>query len=222
MVGVTDYIAQAQLNYLVGKTAMPALPANVYVALFTAVGTDSGAGFTEVAGGSYARVQTAGAAWNAAAGSSPSSTSNSAAITFPQATADWTGGGATPVIAFGLYDASVGGNLLAWDYLGNFDWKPFTCTSAAPGVLDCPGHGFANADKAVVTAEFGGTLPATAGSWAGLLTVAGVAGDNFNLGVNTTGTGNGMVRKVQSQAIPSGVTASFAGGAPGALVINNG
>src|SRR6185312_10897707 len=100
MTGFSDYFAQAVLADLVGKTAMPALPANVYVALFTAVGTDAGTGFTEVSGGSYARVQTSAATWNAASGSAPSTISNASAITFAQASASW-----GTVIAFGLYDA---------------------------------------------------------------------------------------------------------------------
>ncbi|HWO72743.1 MAG TPA: hypothetical protein VNN21_04225, partial [Dehalococcoidia bacterium] len=35
--------------------------------------------------------------------------SNGAAITFPQATANW-----GTVVAFGIFDASTGGNLIAW------------------------------------------------------------------------------------------------------------
>jgi hypothetical protein len=116
-------------------------------------------------------------------------------------------------------DAATTGNQLFADYLGAFLWLPFTCTSASPGVLTVPGHGFANGDTVVVTAEDGGTLPATAGSWAGLLTVAGVTTDTFTAGVNTTGTGSGMVRKVAAQTIGSGVTASWAGGSPGAFVL---
>jgi hypothetical protein len=42
----------------------------------------------------------------------------------PQATASW-----GTVIAFALYDASSG-NLLLWDYLGNFAWLPATVSSA--------------------------------------------------------------------------------------------
>ena len=213
MSGLTDFTAQALLNWVVGKTAMPALP-TVSVALFTAIGVDAGTGFTEVTGGSYARVTTAGAAWNAASGSSPSTISNATAISFPMATAPW-----GTVIAFGLYDASVAGNLLAWDYLGNFDWLPFSCTLASPGVLTVPAHGYTNGDSVVVTAEHGGTLPTTAGSWSGLLTVAGVATNTFTAGVNTTGVGSGLVRKVTQQVISSGVQASFAGGTPGNLVL---
>src|SRR5579863_10487303 len=60
MTGLTNYTADNLLNWLTGGVAEPSLPA-VYCALFTAVGTDAGTGFTEVSGGAYARVQVAGA-----------------------------------------------------------------------------------------------------------------------------------------------------------------
>ena len=59
MTGLSDYTADNLLNWLTGGVAEPSLP-SVYCALFTAVGTDAGTGFTEVSGGSYARVQVAG------------------------------------------------------------------------------------------------------------------------------------------------------------------
>lgn len=77
MTGLTNYTAQNELNYVTGQIAQPALPA-VWLALFTAVGTDAGSGFTEVSGGSYARVQVAGVA--TAAGTI---STGSATITMP-------------------------------------------------------------------------------------------------------------------------------------------
>lgn len=279
MTGFSNYTADNVLNQISSQLAYPAL-ASSYIALFTAVGTDAGTGFTEVSTGSYARVQCGGAlttngttasgnptlhfasvpawivagmtirdtttssvipaattvlsttgttvtmsanatgggvggtdviqftAFPAATGTGPASITSGAALTFPAATGSW-----GTIIAFGLYDASTSGNLLAWDYLGNNTWNPFTCTSASPGVLTSPAHGYSNGDSVVVTAEYGGTLPTTGGSWAGLLTVASSATDTFTAGVNTTGTGDGLVRKVVSQSIPSGVTASFASSA---------
>lgn len=136
----------------------------------------------------------------------PVTVNNGAAITFPAATANW----GTSVTSFAIYDASSSGNMLMWDYIGNYSWLPFTCTNASPGVFTAHGHGYANSDPVVVTSKFGGTLPTTAGSFAGVLTVAGVSGDTFNVGVNTTAAGEGMVRKIVQQSIPSGVTASFA------------
>jgi len=202
--GQTDYTAQKLLDWIVGKTDMPA-NGIAYVALFTAVGVDDGTGFTEVSGGSYARVTTGSSDWNAASGSQPSSNSNAADLTFPTSTGSW-----GTVIGWGIFDDPTAGNLRAWDYLGNYDWLEFTCTLASPGVLTVPGHGFSNSDSVVVDAEFGGgSLPTTGGSWSGLLTVASVATNTFTAGVNTTSVGSGMVRKVASQAIPSGAVFKF-------------
>lgn len=102
-------------------TAIATMPAlnQVFVALFTVAPTDAGGG-TEVSGGSYARVAMACTLANfsgtQSAGSSTSSTgtggatSNNAAITFPAPSADW-----GTIVAFGLFDALTGGNLLIWD-----------------------------------------------------------------------------------------------------------
>lgn len=215
MTGYSDYSAQNSLNYIVGKTAMPTLP-TVYVALFTAVGTDAGTGFTEVTGGSYARVATTGATWNAASGSGPSTITNASAITFPTATADWTSGGAAPVIAIGLYDASSAGNLLAWDYLGNFSWLPTTVSSASPGILTVKAHGYSATDPVIFSTEYGGTAPTfSTSNFTGVLKVVSPATDSFSVtnaatAVNTSSTGSGMVRKIVQQLIPTGIQASFA------------
>lgn len=210
MTGFSDYSAQNGLNYIVGKTAVPTLP-TVSVALFTAVGTDAGTGFTEVTGGSYARVTTSGATWNAASGSAPSSITNNAAITFPTATANW-----GTVIAIGLYDAASSGNLLAWDYLGNFSWLPTTVSLASPGILTVKAHGYSAADPVIFSTEYGGTAPTfSASNFTGVLLVVSPATDSFSVtnaatAVNTSSTGSGMVRKIVQQSIPSGVQASFA------------
>lgn len=138
----------------------------------------------------------------------PGATLNgSATITFPQASLSW-----GTVTSWGLYDlaSGTGAHLLAWDYLGNFAWLPFSGSNASPSVLTSPAHGYSNGDPVVVTAKFGGTLPATGGSWAGVLTVASSTTDTFTAGVNTTGTGDGLVRKIVQQSIPANVTASFA------------
>jgi hypothetical protein len=138
---------------------------------------------------------------------SPASITNAAAITFPQATANW-----GTVTSFALYDASTSGNMQGWDYIGNFKWIPFSCTSASPGVLtvDSTGDAPANSTPCVVTAKYGGTLPTTGGSWSGVLTSAGLSGATFNLGVNTTSIGGGQFRQITQQSIPANVTASFA------------
>jgi hypothetical protein len=151
-------------------------------------------------------------AWTPAAASTgnpepftlPASDVNTGAvISFPQSTLSW--GTAT---SWGLYDAVTSGNLLWWDYLGNFKWLPFSVTLASPGVLTAPAHGYSNGDSVVVTQKFDGTLPvAFTGA---ILTVANSTTDTFTAGINTATTGNGQVRKITQQSIPSNVTASFA------------
>lgn len=276
MAGLSDYLAEFLLNFQTGQQGMPALTSR-YLALFTTAPTsDAGTGATEVSGGSYARVQVAGAlalsasfttssttltlastapAWllalgtngsgvnvydatnsqqigtvssittttvtltaaaahassgsadsiifcafpgaSASSGSEPATTpasvTNGAQINFAQTSASW-----GVLTAFGLYDALTSGNLQGWDYLGAFKWLPFTCTSASPGVLttDATADAPANGSSIAVTAKFGGTLPTTAGSWAGLLTTAGLSGATFNAGVNTSGIGGGQFRQV--------------------------
>lgn len=69
----------------------------------------------------------------------------------------------------------------------------------------------------MVTNEFGGTLPAR--SLSGVLTVDGATTGTFTAGVNATGTGNGMLRKIVQQPIAGNVTPSFAGETPGQLVL---
>lgn len=130
-----------------------------------------------------------------------------AAISFAQSTAAW-----GTVVAVGVYDAVSSGNFMFFDYLGAYKWSPFTCTLASPGVLTCTDQTFVNGQFAAVTAKFGGTLPATGGSWAGILTVAGVSGATFNLGVNTTGTGDGSVRQVIQQVVPINNVVTFSAG----------
>jgi hypothetical protein len=289
MAGLSDYSAQAFLNWMTGTSPIPAL-ASRYLALFTAAPTaDAGTGGTEVSTSStgYARVQVAGALAAAAAfttssttitmgaanpgwvvagmnvydntaganigtvasytsttltltaaashassgstdslvfsafpasaassGTEPattpaSSTNTNATISFAQATATW-----GTVVAWGIYDAATAGDLLCWDYLGNYKWVPFTCTSATPGVMttDSTTDAPANGSSIVVTAKFGGTLPTTSGSWSGLLTTAGLSTNTFNAGVTTTSTGAGQFRQVTQQSIPANVTASFASG----------
>lgn len=81
--------------------------ANLYVALFTTSNTDAAAG-TEVATGSYARVQTK-TFWGAPSGTSPTQVANNAALTFPTASASW-----GTVVSCALYDAATVGNRLLW------------------------------------------------------------------------------------------------------------
>jgi hypothetical protein len=98
---------------LLNQTFTP--PATVYVALFTVSPAPSGGG-TEVAGGGYGRqTVTFTAPVNG-------QTVNTADIFFPIATAPW-----GTVVAFALFDASSGGNML---YFGNLS------TSRTIGIND--------------------------------------------------------------------------------------
>lgn len=211
MTGFTNYSAAAAASWLTDQSAMPAITER-YLGLFTAVGTDAGTGFTEVSGGAYARVGFTGSSFGTPGGTAPTSIASSAALTFAQATANW-----GTVIAWGLFDAATGGDLLQWDFLGASPYFPFVCTLASPGVLTAYGitagstPALADGATVIVTDEMGGALPTGLTRYS-LYTVAGLSGDTFNVGVNTTTVGSGMVRQVQQQSIPSGVTASFGSG----------
>jgi hypothetical protein len=140
----------------------------------------------------------------------PANVANAAVVNWAQATGSWASAATIP--AWGLYDASSAGDLITWDYLGNYKWIPFSCTSASPGVLTCDSTSDApaNGSSIVVTAKFGGTLPATGGSWSGLLTTAGLSGATFTAGVNTTGIGGGEFRQVTAYGpIGNGVNVNF-------------
>jgi hypothetical protein len=99
MAEMSNYLENALINVTLRATSYTA-PAAVYLALYTSDPTDADIG-TEVSGGSYARQSiTFGAPSNGV-------TTNSAAIEFPQCTADW--GIVTHV---GIRDAVTSGNLL--------------------------------------------------------------------------------------------------------------
>ena len=99
MAEFSNYLENALINATLRATTYTS-PATVYVSLWTTDPTDAGSG-TEVSGGSYARTSVTFA--------SPSNgvTTNSADVTFPQATASW-----GTVGWIGINDASTSGNLL--------------------------------------------------------------------------------------------------------------
>lgn len=107
MAGKSDYLENKILDHVLKNTSYSS-PAAVYMALFSAAPNDAGGG-TEVSGGSYARTAITFAA--AASGA----TSNSGAVTFPTASADWAS--AADLTHFGIFDASTVGNLLYWGAL---------------------------------------------------------------------------------------------------------
>ena len=106
MSGFSDYLEDRVLEHLFGGNAFTA-PSTLYVALYTVAPSDTGGG-TEVSGGAYAR-QTA---TFTVSGTNPTTASNTAAIEYPTATADY-----GTVVAVGILDASSSGNLLAYSTL---------------------------------------------------------------------------------------------------------
>ena len=109
MAGKTQAHTDAVLNVL--RATNITAPAGVYVGLFSVAPTsDSNAG-TELSGSGYARQAITFGAPAADTGT-VRKVSNSAAITFGPATADW-----TQAVAFGIYDAATVGNMLYWDAL---------------------------------------------------------------------------------------------------------
>jgi hypothetical protein len=96
---MSNYLENALINATLRNTSYTS-PSVVYLGLYTSDPTDADTG-TEVSGGSYARQAiTFGAPSNGV-------TSNTAAIEFPQATANW-----GTVGWIGIEDALTGGNLL--------------------------------------------------------------------------------------------------------------
>lgn len=101
----SNYLEDAVLNHVFGSGSGTYTPAStLYVALFTSAPSDTGGG-TEVSGGGYAR-QTG--TFTTSSGTA----SNDSAIEYPTATADY-----GTVVAMGIFDASSGGNLLAYGTL---------------------------------------------------------------------------------------------------------
>lgn len=202
MTGLTNLLARDTLETLI--TTYP------YLGLLLVVGSDDGTGFTEVSGGSYQRLATASGDWEAATGTSPSYVQNAVQLNFVTPTVDW-----GTVIGVGLFDSPTSGNMGAWDFLGSGVWMPCTISSASPGIITAKAHGFSVADLVRYTTEYGGTSPTFSQSnFTGPLAVAHAATDTFDVTnsstqVNTSSTGNGMVRKVVSQAVASGTFPLF-------------
>ena len=103
MAGFSDYLEDKVLEHVFGGNAYTA-PSTLYVALYTVAPSDTGGG-TEVSGGGYVRKT---ATFNVS-GTNPTTASNTAAIEYPTATANY-----GTVVAVGIFDASSSGNLLAY------------------------------------------------------------------------------------------------------------
>ena len=96
----TNFLETEILDHVFGGSAYTA-PATHYLALYTAAPSDTGGG-TEVSGGAYVRQTVAFT-------TSGDTTSNTAAIEFPTASASW-----GTVSHVGVFDASSSGNLMAY------------------------------------------------------------------------------------------------------------
>lgn len=130
MAGFTDATEKGLLDYFVATYGAT----TKYIGLSSTTPTEAGGNFTEPSGGAYARVSTTSADWGAASGTAPAVKSNTAAKTFPTATAAWASG--SNLTHFGIFDASTAGNLLAWGPLATA--KPVASgdtASFAAGVL---------------------------------------------------------------------------------------
>ena len=101
MAEMSNYLENALINATLRNTSYTT-PTTVYVALYTSDPTDADTG-TEVSGTSYARQAVTFAAPSDTAGS----TTNNAAVEFPQAGGSW-----GTVTHIGIRDASTSGNLL--------------------------------------------------------------------------------------------------------------
>lgn len=97
----SNYLEDAVLNHVFGGDAYTS-PSSVYLALYTTAPTDAGGG-TQVSGNGYARQEIT---FDAADSGEVTSTSH---VSFTAS-----GGSFGTIVAVGVFDASTGGNLLAW------------------------------------------------------------------------------------------------------------
>lgn len=104
MSSFSDYTENLLLNWLL-TTNSATRPTAWYIGLFTAAPSDTGGG-TEVSGSGYARVATGTMSISGTA----TTASNAAAIEFAAAS----GGNWGTITHAAIFDASSGGNMLAW------------------------------------------------------------------------------------------------------------
>jgi hypothetical protein len=103
MSGLSNYGENLVLTWLL-TNGSATRPTSWFIALYT-VAPGEGGGGTEVSGGSYARQ----AVTFTVSGTAPTEASNSVAVEFPTATANW-----GTVVAAAIFDASTSGNMLAY------------------------------------------------------------------------------------------------------------
>ena len=108
MSSFSDYTENLVLTWLF-TTSSATRPTAWYVGLFTGAPSDTGGG-TEVSGNGYARVATG---TMSVSGTTPTTATNGSAIEFAAAS----GGNWGTITHAAIYDASSGGNLIAWGAL---------------------------------------------------------------------------------------------------------
>lgn len=210
MGALSDYLEQKLADLIMNKVAFTG-PAT-HVALFTVAPTDAGGG-TEVTGGSYARKlvnENAGSSpkWKLAAASGGGYlVENLDAISFAQATASW-----GEILAFAIFDAATSGNMLVWGWLSSLSWL---FTAATDDTFLAPGHTLANADRVILKAQAGSSLP-TGVSADTIYHVRDVSGSTFKLAataggaaIDITAAGAGEVHKLDPKTITTNDTFTF-------------
>lgn len=104
----SDFLELALLDNWLGNDPY-SVPATIHVALYTAAPSDPGGG-TEVGVGTWTNYARAAVTNNLTNWPSGNPKSNGTVVSFGTVTAS----GPVTVVAFGLFDAASGGNLLGW------------------------------------------------------------------------------------------------------------
>ena len=120
MANMSDYLENILTDHLFRSRTFTK-PTTIGVALYTTAPTDAGGGGVEVSGNNYSRATfTPGDSnWRGTHGTTTGNSSgtggvssNAVQIAFPTPSATW-----GTVVAFALFDAASGGNMLMWNNL---------------------------------------------------------------------------------------------------------
>jgi hypothetical protein len=188
------------LDYHIGRSTPAAI--TPYLGLLTAVETPA-----EPSGNGYVRVPIGSSQFGNAAASGL--ISNTAAITFAQATGSW-----GDIIGFGIWDAVSSGNLLRKTYAVSGAW--FTFTALTSDTFTAPSSAFSNTNRVVLIALAGTIIP-TGSTQGTLYYVISASSDTFQISltsggaaVNITANGGGRCARVIPTTVGSGDIPSFA------------
>ena len=107
---LSNATSQQYLDYLLKGVALPALPASLWLALFTTTPNLNGVGGVEVStsGTGYARVELprVSGTWTGPTGTNQEY-NNTSELVFPVPTGNW-----GTIVSLGIYDAASNGNLI--------------------------------------------------------------------------------------------------------------